>query len=269
MSELNGWDFVVVPEEEQQDWVTLSLTPNFKLLGKKVGKKMKTIAAAVKNMTHAEAVKALEEGKVVVDDVELDTETELISKLSFSKEGDHWESTPSADGATVVALDTTQDDAIISAGMARELINHVQQLRKAAGLDLKDVVEVFFHEEDGVTSTEGAVSKNVETLDTKFKGSIPLPKRLAPEWSIALKSDNVDVGGSKVTVSVCRPAVAVSDSLDESVKNVLATKEPSEFTAGESFKCSVDGKSYELTEGVDFWLSTVAKTRSTKALDWL
>mmetsp|Transcript_3800 Transcript_3800/g.9971 ORF Transcript_3800/g.9971 Transcript_3800/m.9971 type:complete len:1171 (+) Transcript_3800:129-3641(+) len=261
LSELNAWDFQVVPEEEQQEWVTLSLTPNFKILGKKVGKKMKAIATAVKNMTHTEAVKCLEEGKLVVEEVELDAVTELISKLSFSKEGDHWESTPSADGATVVALDTTQDDAILSAGMARELINHIQQLRKAAGLELKDVVEVFFDEEEGVTSTEDAVKKNVATLDAKFKGSIPLPQRFAPAWSVVLKSDTVDVGGSKVTVSVCRPVIAVKDSLDESVKGVLSTKEPSELEAGGSFKCEVDGKSYDLTEGSDFWLSSALKAK--------
>lgn len=269
LSELNAWDFQVIPEEEQHKWVTLSLTPNFPVLGKKVGKKMKTITAAVKKMTHSEAVKCLEEGKLVVDDVELDTAVELISKLSFSKEGDHWEPTSSADGATVVAMDATQDDAILSAGMARELINHIQQLRKAAGLDLKDVVEVFFHEEDGVTSTEDAVSKNIATLNAKFKGSIPLPQRLAPVWSIALKAGTVDVGGSKVTVSVCRPAVAVKDSLDEMVAKVLSTKELSEFAKGASFTCSVDGKSYEVKEGEDFWLSTADKARSTRSVSWL
>jgi isoleucyl-tRNA synthetase len=269
LSELNSWDFLVVPKDQQRDWVTLSLTPNFAVLGKKVGKKMKAIASAVKEMSHEEAVKCLEEGKLVVEDVELDAQTELISKLSFSKEGDQWEATPSADGATVVALDTTQDDSIISAGMARELINHVQQLRKAAGLELKDVVEVFFNEEEGITSTEDAVSKNVEMLDAKFKGSVPLPQRLAPSWSVVLKSDLVDVGGSKVTVSVCRPAVSVSDALDHVIKNVLLTKEPSEFSSGETFKCSVDGNEYEVTEGVDFWLSSAAKAKSTNAVSWL
>jgi len=259
LSELNAWDFQVIPEEEQQEWVTLSLTPNFKVLGKKVGKKMKAIAASVKKMTHTEAVKCLEEGKLVVEEIELDAVTELISKLSFSKEGDQWEATPSADGATVVALDCTQDDAILSAGMARELINHIQQLRKGAGLDLKDVVEVFFDEEEGVTTTEDAVKKNVATLDAKFKGSIPLPKRLAPAWSVVLRSDTVDVGGSKVTVAVCRPAVAVKDSLDDAVKSVLSTKEPSELKG--SFKCEVDGKSYELTEGADYWLSSAIKAK--------
>lgn len=268
LSELNAWEFFVVPKEEQHDWVTLSLTPNFPVLGKKLGKKMKAIGTAVRNMPHHEAVACLESGKLVVDDVELDAVTELISKFSFCKEGDHWESTPSADGATVVALDTTQDDAIISAGMAREMINHIQQLRKAAGLELKDTVEVFFYEEDGVTSTEDAMAKNVATLEAKFKGALPLPQRLAPSWSVVLKSDTVDVGGSKVVVSVCRPALAAKDCVDEGAKNVLSTKEPSDFKAGNTFKFSVDGKEYELVEGKDFWLSTAAKTKATKALSW-
>ena len=110
---------------------------------------------------------------------------------------------------------------------------------------------------------------NVEMLDAKFRGSVPLPERLAPSWRVPLKSDTVDVGGSKVTVAVCRPACAVKDDMDEGVKNVFATKEPSEFTAGEVFKVSVDGKSYELKEGEDFWLSTSAKAKATKALSWL
>jgi isoleucyl-tRNA synthetase len=220
-------------------------------------------------MSHEEAVKCLEDGKLVVEDIELDTVTELISKLSFSKEGDNWESTPSADGATVVALDCTQDDSIISAGMARELINHIQQLRKAAGLELKDVVEVFFQEEEGVTSTEDAVAKNVAMLDAKFKGSVPLPQRMAPSWSVVLKSDSVDVGGSKVMVAVCRPAVAVRDNLDIAAKNVLCTKEPSEFAFGGTFKYTVDNKEFELKEGIDFWVSTAAKAKASKSLPWL
>lgn len=269
LSELNSWEFLVVPKEEHHDWVTLSLNPNFAALGKKLGKKMKDVTTAIKNMSHDEAVQCLESGKLVVDDVELDAATELVSKFSFSKEGEHWESTPSADGATVVALDCTQDDAIISAGMARELINHIQQLRKAAGLELKDSVEVFFQEEEGVTSIEDAVSKNVATLDSKFKGSVPLPQHLAPTWSVVLKSDTVDVGGSKVLVSICRPAVAAADSLDDVMKRVLSTKEPTEFALGETFKCTVDGKDYEVREGVDFWLSATAKAKATNALSWL
>jgi isoleucyl-tRNA synthetase len=82
LSELNVWEFTVVPNEQQHDWVTLSLNPNFAVLGKKVVPKLKAIITAIKKMSHEEAVKCLEEGKLVVEDIELDTATELISKIS-------------------------------------------------------------------------------------------------------------------------------------------------------------------------------------------
>jgi hypothetical protein len=136
-------------------------------------------------------------------------------------------------------------------------------------LELKDVVEIFFQEEEGVALTEDAVSRNVPMLDAKFKGAVPLPRKLMPSWSVSLKTDSVDVGGAKISLSICRTAVAAKDSLDEGVKNLLSTKETSEFEPGQTFKCSVDGKDYELKEGTDFWLSSVAKAKATKSLSWL
>ena len=195
----------------------------------------------------------------------MDASTELESKLSFSKEGDNWESMSSQDGALVVALDCTQDEAILSAGKSRELINHIQQLRKSADLDLEDVVEVFFSEEEGVTIIEDAVSKNVSMFEAKFKGSIPLPQRFAPEWAVVIKSDLVDVGGSNVQVSICRPALAVADTANDAAKKVFATLDPVSFKEGQEFTFSVDGTSFTLVEGKDFWLSSSAKLRSTKA----
>lgn len=268
LSELNAWDFSVVPKEEEHDWVTLSLTPNFEVLGKKLGSKMKAVNQLVRGMNHDAAVKCLVEGKLEVEGVALDPQTDLIPKLAFSKDGTHWEAHSSHDGSSVVAVDCTQDEAILSAGKSRELMNHIQQLRKSAGLDLTDVVEIFFQEE-GITSTEEAVAKNVGLFEAKFRGAVPLPKRFAPAWSVPLKSEVVDVGGSEVEVFVHRPAVAVRDSLEEAVVKVLSTLEPSELTAGQEFPLIVDGTQYNLKEGVDFWLTSAAKVRAIKAVDWL
>jgi isoleucyl-tRNA synthetase len=73
------------------------------------------------------------------------------------------------DGSLVIAIDCQQDDAILSAGMSRELINGIQQLRKAAGLDLSDVVEIFYEEGEGETMVEDAVAKNVAVFEAKFQ----------------------------------------------------------------------------------------------------
>ena len=52
LSELNAWEFQVVPKEQEHDWVTLSLTPNFTVLGKKLGKQMKAVSKAVQDTKH-------------------------------------------------------------------------------------------------------------------------------------------------------------------------------------------------------------------------
>jgi hypothetical protein len=195
--------------------------------------------------------------------------TELQSKLAFSKEGDNWESTANSDGSLVIAVDCTQDEAILAAGTSRELMNAIQQLRKGAGLDLKDSVEVFFREEEGVTVVEDAVARNVALFEAKFKGAVPLPQRVAPKWAVVLRSDVSDVGGTQVEVSICRPSIAASDSLTDSALSVLSTLEPSSLSVGEDFTYSMDGATATLKEGSDFWLSTVAKVRATKAVAWM
>merc|ERR1712125_98298 len=124
----------------------------------------KAAKAAITTMSHADAVACLERGELEVEGVTINAKTEIISKLSFSKSGEEWEATSTPEGDFVVAVDCTQDEAILSAGKSRELVNHVQQLRKSVGLDLKDVVEPFFHEEAGISSTENAVSKNVSSF---------------------------------------------------------------------------------------------------------
>lgn len=205
------------------------------------------------------------DGKLEVDDVVIDAATELIPRLAFSKEGDHWEASETQDGSLVVAVDCTQDEAILSAGRARELMNHIQQLRKAAGLDLKDSVEVFFDEAG--TTTESAVSKNMEMFITKFKGSLPLPQSCAPSWAIVLQKGSVEVGGAPVVVSICRPAVAAKDDVKDEVKSVLSTLEPSDING--DYECSIDGTAYKLKEGEDYWKSAMAKARSTKSPAWV
>ena len=51
------------------------------------------------------------------------------------------------DGEVLAVLDLRRDDSLVSAGLARELVNRVQRLRKAAGLVVTDTVEIFYRTE--------------------------------------------------------------------------------------------------------------------------
>jgi isoleucyl-tRNA synthetase len=52
LSELNAWEFTVVPKDQEHDWVTLSLSPNFKALGRRLGRKMPAVQKAVQALSH-------------------------------------------------------------------------------------------------------------------------------------------------------------------------------------------------------------------------
>lgn len=264
LSELNAWELVIVPKEQEHEWVTLSLTPNFTVLGKKLGKKMKDFKSHVTSMSHADAVACLEKGSLDFENLTISATDELVSKLAFSKDGEQWESTSTPEGDVVVAIDCTQDEAILSAGRSRELINAIQQLRKAAGLDIGDKVEVFYKEEAGLSVVESAVSNNVEAFATKFQGSVPLPKKFAPSWSVELRSGTAEIGGSTVNVYICRPAVAGKDGLSEEVLYYLSTLEPADVAGKDSLELKIDGKEYTLKEGVDYWVSAGAKLKDVK-----
>ena len=213
-------------------------------------------------------MECLENGTLEVEDITIDAANELIAKYSFSRDGDHWEATSTADGSMVVAIDTTQDEAILTAGRARELMNHIQQLRKGAGLDISDAVEVFFEEGVDVDTTERAVSMNLPLFQAKFKGgAVPIPKRCAPPGIVVLRSDTVDVGGSNVVVYVCRPSLAACDDLDELAANYLSTLQPNSVDGEIVF--SIDGKRYCLKEGTDYWKNAAAKAKATKSVEWL
>merc|ERR1719354_120390 len=269
LSELNAWELTVISKEEEHKWVKLSLTPDFKKLGKKFGKKMKTVASTIKGMSHAEAVAVVEKGSLDIEGQTVDALTEMVSKLSFSQEGEQWEPASTEEGDYVVAVDCTQDEKILAAGRARELMNAIQQLRKNAGLELKDKVEAFFSENETDPLTELAVSSNVDAFKAKFKGSVPVPFRFAPEWSVVIAKEEVEIAGAKVEVTICRPAVAAKNGISDEKATFLTALDPSSVQAGSELSFTLDGTELKVKEGEDFWLNTAAKLAATKAVDWL
>ena len=124
--------------------ITKKIKPNFKTLGKIYGKQMKEIAAAFGTLTQ-DVINAIQtseaSGTGYVLNLPSGDVTLNVGDYEISSEDmPGW--LVATEGAMTIALDITITEALRQEGVARELINRIQNLRKSSGFDVTDKVNV-------------------------------------------------------------------------------------------------------------------------------
>lgn len=139
------------------------IKPDFKKLGPRMGKDMKRMAAAIADMK-PEEIEALEKnGEWTVDLGDGRRETVREEEVIIStKDIPGW--LVASEGGLTVALDVTLDEALIEEGIAREMVNRIQNLRKESGLDVTDRIALRI---EGHTKLDQALNNNLEYICTE------------------------------------------------------------------------------------------------------
>ena len=121
---------------DEKDLVELSAKANFKLLGRRMGKKMKSVSQAIAAMSPDQIRDYLQQGSIelMVDEESTRFENEEILVQRNQKEGLLVET----DNLLTVALDTEINEELMQEGLAREFVNKVQNMRKEKNLDVMD-----------------------------------------------------------------------------------------------------------------------------------
>ena len=146
MSEVNikGIEFLA----PDNNILVKNVKPNFKTLGRKYGKQMKQIQTYFANMTQDE-IHAYEKNNGTHLDVEgVDVELTLEDALISTQDIPGWAVT-SQDNFTV-ALDMTITEELFNEGLAREIVNRVQTLRKNTGLEVTDRIEISIEKNEKI-----------------------------------------------------------------------------------------------------------------------
>ena len=138
--EVNVKELQLINAEEASHLIVKQIKPNFKSLGQRLGKDMKTVAGEITNMTSDQISTIEKEGKMTIAGYEIGLEDLEIS----TKDIPGW--TVASEGKTTVALDLTITDELKSEGIAREFINRVQNLRKDKDFDLTDRISISLEE---------------------------------------------------------------------------------------------------------------------------
>ena len=116
------------------------IKPNFKTLGPKYGKYMKDIASAIAQFTSDDINRIETEKKYLLNIGDEKINLELLDVEISSEDIPGWTVT-SLNGNTV-ALDINITEELAEEGLARELVNRIQNLRKDSGLEVTDRINI-------------------------------------------------------------------------------------------------------------------------------
>lgn len=128
--------------------------PDFKKLGPRYGKIMKQLAAAVQIMNQEAICQFEKEGSYTFDIEGQSATIELADAEIISEDIEGW--LVANEGRLTVALDITITDSLKKEGIARELVNRIQNIRKSSGLDITDRIRVKISD---IEQIRGAISE--------------------------------------------------------------------------------------------------------------
>ena len=124
--------------------------PNFKSLGPRFGKEMKAVAETIQSLTDIQVQELEQKGTLSVDINDKNCILEFTDVVITSKDVAGW-LVASEQGVTV-ALDIQMTEELRLEGMARELVNRLQNMRKDLGFDVTDTIEVTLSDSDELTA---------------------------------------------------------------------------------------------------------------------
>jgi isoleucyl-tRNA synthetase len=168
--------------------------PNFKSIGPKHGKSVQAVAQRIKEMTSAEISELERDGslRLPLNGTDVAVATEDVEILREEIEG--W-LVASEEGITV-ALDTTLDDLLLAEGLAREFVNRVQNMRKDAGFDVTDRINIYVKAPNTMQPVLDRMAPYIknETLAVEF----------SPTYRPGEFASKLDLNGEKVEVGIER-----------------------------------------------------------------
>ncbi|WP_459210081.1 isoleucine--tRNA ligase [Aquimarina rhabdastrellae] len=150
------------------------IKPNFKVLGPRFGKDMKLIASEIQKLDQ-ESIATLD--KTGQFNIEINNKIITLEKADVeisSQDIEGW-LVANSEGLTV-ALDVTITPQLKKEGIARELVNRIQNIRKDSGFEVTDKIDIIFKEnktiQEAVASNESYIKNETLTASIEFSSDL-------------------------------------------------------------------------------------------------
>ena len=196
LDEVNVKDIRFV--EQDSGIVKKTAKPNFPVLGKKLGPKMKLVTPKIKQLTTDEITEFERSGSLELDLGEEGVIRLLPNEIEITRTGlEGW--SVETDRDLTVALDTELTPKLEQEGIAREFVNRVQNMRKEADFDVTDRIEVGFEGSELIEASVASMQEYIkkEVLADFIEASALDVSDYVKSW---------EIGEDECTISIKRNA---------------------------------------------------------------
>lgn len=191
LSEINVKNFKFVNNEDGV--LVKKVKPDFKKLGPKFGKQMKAVAAAITALSQAQILEFEKNGSITL---EIDGAPAVIDGSDveiFSEDIPGW--LVANEGNVTIALDVSITDELKQEGIARDIVNRIQNIRKNRGYDITDRINLIVEHNPDADAA-------VANFDEYIKGQVLANSITLADNVSALDDETLDIDGLILKVKV-------------------------------------------------------------------
>ncbi len=158
-AEVNIKQLEIIPPDADMENLVKKIKPNFKVLGKKYGKQMKEIAREMASFTKEQISEIERKGEYTLSLVSGDVILTADDVEIYTEDMPGW--LVANEGKLTVALDITITDELYREGVARELVNRIQNIRKSNGYEITDKINIEIEKREEINASVKEYSKYI------------------------------------------------------------------------------------------------------------
>ncbi|KAJ7398318.1 Isoleucine--tRNA ligase, cytoplasmic [Pitangus sulphuratus] len=196
---------VTLSTDKEKYGVRLRAEPDHMVLGKRLKGAFKPLMAAIKELKSEQLEKFQETGTIVVEGHELHGE-DLRLMYQIAEGSSQFEA--HSDAQVLVLLDVTPDQSMVDEGVAREVINRIQKLRKKRNLVPTDEISVYWRSQPEGEYLDTVIKEHAEFIFATIKAELkPYP---VPTSKEILIQETTQLKGSELEITLVRGGVCPS-----------------------------------------------------------
>ncbi|XP_065333424.1 isoleucine--tRNA ligase, cytoplasmic [Cloeon dipterum] len=225
LEELNVRNLTVTSDKESYG-VVMRAEPDHKTLGSRLKGSFKAVSQAIKDLKDSEIQQFLNTGTIDILGHTLSPEDirVMFTFSGSSTAGVNKQYEAHSSGQIIVLLDLKADQSMVEEGMAREVINRMQKLRKKAGLVPTDQVTIFY----GVTPKDSELERIIQSYLNFIENTVKMPIKPKAQLTNAnlIMDEKQQLMGSELYIAVVGDVKRVSPQKETSPPKTSKQRNP-------------------------------------------